>query len=89
MKKIWKHTIPQDEMRLEVTGPGLNPLHVGTPQGQIDVWIERDDTRPERTIELQVFGTGHVISEEMERYVGTFKLLDGAFIGHIYARQLS
>lgn len=87
MKVVWKHEIPTEEMRLEITGPGLNPLHVGTPQGMINVWIEQNDTKVVRTIELRVFGTGHPIPDDFFRYVGTFKLLDGEFIGHLYARQ--
>jgi hypothetical protein len=46
---------------------------------------ERNTDTEERTIE--VFGTGHPMSDDARRYIGTTQMQGGALVWHVFERE--
>lgn len=91
MRKIFKYAIPvKDEFTLQL--PERSVVLCVQVQGAVGglphIWVECDPTRPLQPRGFRLFGTGHPISESVGeiRYVGTFQMDDGEFIGHLYER---
>ncbi len=59
-----------------------------TMQTQYDIpciWALVDPDRPIRPRKFRILGTGHVVPQtEPLKYIGTFQLLNGQFIGHVF-----
>jgi hypothetical protein len=85
MKRIYKYP-------LDILGKQSISVHEGskilTVQAQWDIpclWIEVDDTKPVKDIEIVTFGTGHsVIEDKPIQYIGSYQLGGGNFVGHVY-----
>lgn len=85
--RIYKYPFNvQDEIRIEMP----KDASILTIQAQDEVpciWAIVDIEQP--TIEVRrfrLFGTGHPMDIEpaLSRYIGTFQLLGGRFIGHLF-----
>lgn len=84
---IWKYEIKiTNEQTLELP---LN-AEILIAQRQYDtpcVWVkveERIGQKEKRTIE--VFGTGHPMSDEPRRYIGTIQIAGGGLVWHVFER---
>ena len=65
---------------------GAHALTVQT-QGEIPcIWAIVDPEAPPEIRQFHCYGTGHPINIDISktRYVGTFQLLGGRFIGHLF-----
>lgn len=82
---IWKYDVPLDrEWELRLPTPG-RILTVQTQFGQPRLWavVDPDTSAPNVTRRLYLGLTGHEIPESA-RYLGTFQLDDGGFVGHLF-----
>jgi hypothetical protein len=82
-KRVFKYPVPvRDELTLQLPA-GAEVLTVQVQNGAPVLWALVDDTAPTEARRFIVRGTGHAISGAI-RYVGTFQLEGGAFIGHLF-----
>ena len=82
-KIIWKFPFEvTDVIDLEMPR-GAQVLAVQVQHRQPCVWALVDDTKGKEIRHFRCFGTGHPINTEGQ-FVGTFQLLDGDFIGHLF-----
>lgn len=53
------------------------------------LWARVDLDAQDGTIvrHFRVAGTGHPLRDANEKYIGTFQLQGGAFIGHVFERE--
>ena len=84
--QIYKYNF---EVEGEVNIPMPKGAHVLTVQVQYNkpcLWAIVDPGQPTETRSFRIFGTGHEIDIEIphHRYIGTFQMLDGQFIGHLF-----
>ena len=87
MRTIWKYTVPfppHDRFTLQIP-QGARMLRVEVQHDVPCLWMFVPDTdAPKVARTYTVIGTGHPISEAAGFYVGSFHLLDGDFVGHLF-----
>lgn len=88
MRTIWKYTIPfppHDIFTLQIPR-GAKPIRVEVQHGQPCLWMFVPDTEaPKSTRNYAVVGTGHAAPGPADGYyIGSFHLLDGNFVGHLF-----
>lgn len=59
-------------------------LTVQVQNGTPCLWalVDTDKEAEERFI--RIIGTGHPVPENVLRYIGTFQVLEGTFVGHVF-----
>ena len=77
------------EVEGEVSIPMPKGAHILTVQVQHNtpcIWAIVDPEQPIESRTFRIFGTGHEMDINITRshYIGTFQLLDGSFIGHLF-----
>ena len=55
-------------------------VHKGIPC----LWVIVEETQPRENRRFYIYGTGHPMPMESLHYIGTFQLLGGNFVGHIF-----
>ena len=80
---VWKYEIEVDETFTREMPEHARVLHVGVQAGTPCMWVQ---VAPGNKIETRTFhchGTGHSIPLGRV-HLGSFMLLDGAFVGHLF-----
>lgn len=86
MLKVYKYTVlVQNCSSLELPR-GAKILTVQEQHGEPQIWALVNPGNPMETRNFRLAGTGHPIEEDEEvlNYIGTFQLLGGSFIGHLF-----
>lgn len=90
MRRIFKYQIPlKHEFTRELhEGASVLCVQVQGENGLPHIWVECDPDRPTKPRHFRLYGTGHLIHEGVGeiRYIGTFMLDDGHFVGHLYEK---
>lgn len=80
---IFTHEMPE----------GAEFLSVQVQRGEPQMWWRVDPFAPKQRRDFRVFGPGHEIDDSAPsgrfRYLGTFQLDDGLFIGHLFQEEWS
>lgn len=87
-KSIWKFQLETVDGQTLKMPKGANIFTVQTQNEIPCLWalVDPDADKEERIIEI--FGTGHPINDEIDRiYIGTYQLMKGSFIGHVFERR--
>ncbi len=83
---IYKYTF-EVMTYIEIKMPkGAHVLTVQTQKGIPCLWAIVEPGREEETRYFRCFGTGHPLDIDIasSKYIGTFQLDGGAFIGHLF-----
>ena len=86
---IWKWTVPKDGMDLfELDVPeGAQILTCQVQNGRAVVWAPVNPAARQTKMRFRVIGTGHPHMDLVDwTYAGTFQLLEGAFVGHLFVK---
>ena len=86
---IFKYPITAEATTISVTGGGT-PMTVQVQGDQPYVWIDQEVWEgfvPTIPLEFVVVGTGHSFDWTGWIYLGTFQLLAGDFVGHVFWRE--
>ncbi len=86
MRRVYKYTIPLGYFSLELP-QGARILTVHEQHGEPQIWVlVNPDKSFTETRNFMIVGTGHPIekNEEVLKYIGTFQLVGGDFIGHLF-----
>lgn len=88
MKRIYKYP-------LAIVGDQAIPLPLGAEiltiqmQGdQLCLWALVDPSKQAATAYIEVFGTGHEITDAPRKYLGTVQQAGGALVWHIFERMI-
>ena len=85
-RAVWKFGVP-------LPGPDLftidmpecaELLTVQVQHGEPQVWALVTPGNPIESRTFRIAGTGHPIAEHVEEYVGTFQMLSGSLIFHLF-----
>ena len=87
-KKIFKYVLPvEGEVSLKMP-EGAQILTVQTQGDSPCLWalVDPDGSVPEVRRDFRIFGPGHSIDIDLpaDSYIGTFQLVGGRFIGHMF-----
>lgn len=65
---------------------GADILALQVQYGEPCIWALVDPNAPTEQRIFKVFGTGHEVPVDSEslNYIGTFQLLEGQFVGHVF-----
>lgn len=89
MLTIYKYQLSAGD-RFKVTTPRLvRWLAVQRQHGYPMIWALVDTDGPEEIHPLLVRGTGHPLTGEEGEYLGTFQLVDGGLVFHVFAEEAS
>lgn len=81
---IWKYDLKVNDITHLYSPKDSEILCVQIQNGEPCIWVK---VNPEATKELRSFiiiGTGHEIDVIPKKYIGTFQLYDGSFVGHLF-----
>lgn len=81
---IWKYIL-SDHVGKEVYNipRGYQPLTVQVQNGQPCLWVMVNPLAPKVRVTVETVGTGHNITDH-SRYVGSYQLDGGDFVGHVF-----
>jgi hypothetical protein len=84
---IWKFPLEVTDSQMVSMPPETVILHVGVQRGTPCLWglvTRPEDDKIQR--EILTIGTGHPIASGKKRYLGTYQLMDGSLVFHIFER---
>ena len=84
MRRVYKHRVSQENVFSTEMPKGAEILTVQTQRENPVMWVLAN---PENELEVRSFrlaGTGHPITEENLKYIGTFQLFGGDLVGHLF-----
>lgn len=85
--KIYKYPFEvQDNVEIKMP-MGASILTVQVQDNNPYIWAIVWPDHPLELRRFRLFGTGHPIDMELKqlnKYIGTFQLLDGRFVGHLF-----
>jgi hypothetical protein len=86
-RQIWKFPILVTEhQKIDMPSDAVI-LCVQSQAGQPCMWaqVDTDEELGYEKRRIQVFPTGHDLPSDLGMYIGTFQMLDGALVFHVYA----
>ena len=85
MKTIWKFTLQTNGVQeIELT-KGAEILTVQVQNKKPQIWVLLDTSKIKVFRKILIIGTGHPISKEKtDKYIGTYQLINGIFINHVF-----
>ena len=82
---IWKYSIAFDTPFFIDMPIGAKVLSVQTQYNDPVMWALVDPDVDMKRRHFRIFGTGHTVHSDHEMtYIGTFQLLGGSFVGHLF-----
>lgn len=88
MRTVWKFPINVTDTFSFPLPAGHRVVHVGLQGGRPHMWVEVDTDQPDVERSFYVVGTGNPIPEDSGdfkvKYRGTFQLLGGGLVFHLY-----
>ena len=84
MKVIWKYPFEVNSHISLQMPKGAKVLSVQVQKEQPCLWalVNADNEKETRT--FACYGTGHLHDEINGNFIGTFQLINGSFIGHLF-----
>ena len=86
MRAIYKYPLKVLDEQEVMMPKGARILAVQTQREAPCLWAEVELGAELQLRIIEVFGTGHPIDERPRKYLGTFQLLNGDFLGHVFER---
>ena len=87
MKTIWKYPIGIDaEIKIEIP-MFAEILTVQVQYGEPNLWVLVDEDNKYEVRKFICYGTGHQIECKDLLYIGTFQLLEGKFVWHLFEKR--
>lgn len=90
MKTIYKYAVPPEDEYLLPLPKGATILTVQIQHGVPVLWALVNPDEPAlEVVRLRIYGTGHPMDEPDLTYIGTFQMLEGAIVFHIFRDRVS
>ena len=84
--KVFKYPLTDKAIQKVVLPKDASILDIQVQYGVPTIWAAVDPTEKDVTCNLQIVGTGVDIQKEDEiiGYVGTFQLMEGRLVNHVF-----
>lgn len=89
MRKVFKYELELTDLQFIDTFAGWKPLSVQVQGEAVCLWAEVDDEEPQARYQVFVHGTGHELHPTAEVFVGTFQLMAGGLIFHVFTEVVN
>ena len=91
MQTIWKYETPiLGKFTLNIPkGAEILTIQIDKKTNSPVIWAIVDDEAPLEERYFELYGTGHKMHTDIgieRKYIGTYQLDNGAFVGHIFER---
>jgi hypothetical protein len=88
MKAIYKYPLSVTDEQHILMPEGAEVLSVQTQHGEPFLWALVKTDKPNRRRTFHIYGTGNPVpdDEEASRFIGTFQILGGGFVGHVFEK---
>lgn len=84
-KSIWKFPLKITDYQKVSMPIGARVLSAQIQNGILCIWAIVDESVEKEEFEFEIFGTGNPYIEKRNHfYIGTFQLMDGKFVGHLF-----
>ncbi len=87
MRAIWKYELGMMDNQTVHMQEGAKILCVGVQHETPCIWAEVDTDANKEYVIFSIYGTGYEMAGTGE-YIGTFQLLEGALVFHLYKDKL-
>ncbi len=84
MKTIWKYELETTDDQWIDMPIGAEPLTVQVQHEVPCLWALVNPQAPLAKVHVRIFGTGHSFVGSVSKYVGTYQLHNGSFVGHVF-----
>jgi len=84
MKTIYKYEIETTDHQEIMLPQGAGILTVQTQDDLPCLWACVDTEAPIHPQEISIFGTGHLVPENIGEYIGTYQLNNGRLVFHVF-----
>ena len=87
MNRVFKYPLKVSDEQIVVLPSVRKVLCVEVQGGIPCLWAEVNTESEElKPLRVLIFGTGHAMPDDPGRYLGTFQLVGGSFVGHVYLK---
>ena len=84
MTTIWKFPLDAEDV-IELDMPeGAEALHVSTQYGNPCLWARVDPKAPTEKRRFRFAGTGHPLTDDVGRHIGSWLMQGGALVFHLF-----
>jgi hypothetical protein len=59
-------------------------LDVQVQHDEACLWVLVDPGKPPCIYTIRIYGTGHHVQEKYLKHLGTFQMMEGRFVGHVF-----
>ncbi len=84
MKSIWKYPVKIESEFSILIPKGGKVLSVDVQNGKPVFWVIVDPNEEKKSRVFRVYGSGHLHEDIKGRYIGSFQLQVGTFVGHLF-----
>lgn len=85
--RVFKYQLAVVDHQIVEIPHGAELLCVQTQYGVPAIWARVDDEHTEVEYDIFIVGTGHNADRtEGVKYLGSFQLQDGRFVGHVFTK---
>lgn len=85
--RIWKWILEIADRQTIPMPAGAKILSVQTQSGDCSMWALCDETANLKERHFAIYGTGNPMPDEPGEYVGTFLLVSGSLVIHVFEVQ--
>lgn len=82
--RIFKFSLTETDFQTVEMPTGAKILTLQTQHEQAQIWVLCDPTAPKEIRRFVIHGTGHLIVEDPGKYIGSYQLLEGNLVFHVF-----
>ncbi len=87
--KIWKFDLETTDVQTVAMPRGAEILAVQTQRDKPKVWAIVDPGQQNEHRSFRIVGTGHEFIRDDLRYIGTYQLMEGSLVFHVFEQAKS
>lgn len=88
MRRVYKYPIETRDQQILIIPGLIQVLHLDVQGGRPCIWCMVDPDKAAKGYKVIIHGTGHDADDTADmKYVGTYKLFNGTFVGHVFIEQ--
>lgn len=84
MNTIHKYPLTQTGEQIINSYQDAEFLAVQVQHDEACLWLMVDPGKPSCIYTIRIYGTGHTVHEKFLKYLGTFQMMEGRFVGHVF-----
>lgn len=84
MTTIWKFELEVEDTQWIELPRGAKVLSVGVQNGTPCLWAQVETDEPKDSVLIITHGTGHPMKSANMKFLGTYQLNQGLFVGHVF-----